>query len=177
MCETEVSAAELSLGSTKLSQNCVGLSYMQQNWVQAKLCQVKSVWGWTIPVRSKLKQKYPSWNMRSKSRQIRNQVAPGKIHIFKNSWFWVLLHFSSIINLLTWTGPGVTAPLWYSSTYLTPILCLDLKSSKLRACSTCCTAGTCTASWPRRPYTVNWKIMWQLCAWWLELQDKLTTVC
>ena len=101
----------------------------------------------------------------------------GKMHIFKNSWFWVLLHFSSIINVLTWTGQGVTAPLWYSSTYLTPILCLDLKSSKLRACSTCCTAGTCTASWPRRPYTVNWKIMWQLCAWWLELQDKLTTVC
>ena len=76
MCETQESAAELSLDSTKLSQNCVGLSYVQQNWVQAKLCQVKSVWGWTIPVRSKLKQKYPSWNMRSKSRRIRNQVAP-----------------------------------------------------------------------------------------------------
>ena len=63
MCETQVSAAELSLGSTKLGQNCMGLSYVQQNWAQTKLCQVKSVWGWTIPVRSKLKQKYPNWNM------------------------------------------------------------------------------------------------------------------
>ena len=42
---------------------CVRLSYLQQNWVQAKLSQVKSVWGWTIPVRGKLKQKYPNWNM------------------------------------------------------------------------------------------------------------------
>ena len=29
--ETQESAAELSLDSTKLSQNCVGLSYVQQN--------------------------------------------------------------------------------------------------------------------------------------------------
>ena len=63
MSETEVSAAELSLGSTKLSQNCVRLSNVQQNWVQTKQCQVKTEWGWTIPVKSKLKQKCPIWNL------------------------------------------------------------------------------------------------------------------
>ena len=76
MSETEVSAAEQSLGSTKLSQNCVRLSNVQQNWVQAKQCQVKTEWGWTIPVKSKLKQKCLIWKVWVSNVKKRKRASP-----------------------------------------------------------------------------------------------------
>ena len=85
----KVSAAELSLGSTKLSQNCVRLTYVQQNWVQAKSCQVKTQQGWTIPVKTKLKQKCPIWNVSVSNVKNRNRSSPSQNVLWDPLRLWL----------------------------------------------------------------------------------------
>ena len=127
----------------------ISIQDIQVSGYQKKVVSVHP-YVWTMPssaLSKDFKSSIPFFNSFSKRDQVRCQFS--RIHD-------ILFSFSSQTNILivlTWTGLCVTVPLWYSSTYLAPILYLNLNSSKLRAWSTCC-----TASWPRRPFTVNWKI-------------------